>query len=394
MKDARTRMGRVTHAGAGRRFRAPAVVAAALITVAACAAEPTTAAPEATRAAESTTAAPEATGAADATTVAPEAAQPSAPDGNPVEHVVLVSVDGLNPEAIRSLGPAGAPAFHRLITEGASTLNARTVDEATVTLPNHTSMITGRPVTGAAGHGVTFNADNGGTVHEAAGSYCAGIFDVVHDAGGTTALYAGKQKFDFLDRSWDDQRGASDTTGADDGRDKIDTYLRADGGEVTDALREALTSDPADFAMIHYAGPDQTGHAQGWLSSAYLAEVRATDALIGELLDTVADDEALAASTVVVVTSDHGGTGTSHAEAEHPADYTVPFFTWGVGVAAGADLYALNPDRRDPGSSRPGYDETPAPIRNAEAGNLAADLLGLAPIPGSRINADQTLDLD
>ena len=42
--------------------------------------------------------------------------------------------------------------------------------------------------------------------------------------------------------------------------------------------------------MIHYPGPDQTGHAQGYMSQAYLSEVTATDALIGELLTTIAND--------------------------------------------------------------------------------------------------------
>jgi len=105
-----------------------------------------------------------------------------------IQHVVLVSVDGLNPQAITQLGPQGAPTFYRLMSEGVSTLNARTVLEATQTLLNHTSMVTSRPVTAPGGHGVTFNEDNGSTVHVSAGEYCAGIFDVVHDAGGATAL--------------------------------------------------------------------------------------------------------------------------------------------------------------------------------------------------------------
>jgi hypothetical protein len=317
------------------------------------------------------------------------------PDPGPgeVEHVVLVSVDGLNPDAIRQLGPAGAPTFHRLMAEGVSTLDARTVYEATQTLPNHTSMVTSRPVTVTGGHRVTFNEDNGSTVHATAGSYCASVFDVVHDNGGRTALYSGKVKFDFLDRSWNATNGALDTTGADDGRDKIDTYLRDDDRATTNALKTALTTAPADFSMIHYPGPDQTGHAQGYMSAAYVAEVAATDALIGELLDTIAGNAALAASTVVIVTSDHGGLGTSHADATQAVNYTIPFFAWGAGVAHGADVYALNSDRADPGTTRPTYAAAIPPVRNAEAGNLALDLLGLPAIPGSRINPDQSLDV-
>ncbi|GAA3181375.1 hypothetical protein GCM10010531_39460 [Blastococcus jejuensis] len=322
------------------------------------------------------------------------AAGPPPPDPEPgaIEHVVLVSVDGLNPDAITQLGATGAPTFYRLMADGAWTLDARTVFEATQTLPNHTSMVTSRPVTVTGGHRVTFNEDNGSTVHAAAGFYCASIFDLVHDAGGTTALYTSKAKLDFLDRSWNATNGAVDTTGADDGRDKIDIYQRAAAATITAALQAALRTAPADFSMIHYAGPDGVGHQYGYMSDQYVAEVARTDGFIGDLLDTIAADPDLAAHTVVIVTSDHGGLGTSHADATAEVNYTVPFFAWGAGVSDGADLYALNPDRADPGSGRPAYVAVP-PVRNAEAGNLAADLLGFGPIPGSLINAGLSLDL-
>jgi Type I phosphodiesterase / nucleotide pyrophosphatase len=310
-----------------------------------------------------------------------------------VDHVVLVSVDGLNPDAIRQLGPAGAPTFHRLMDAGASTLDARTVHEATKTLPNHTSMVTGRPVTETGGHEVTFNEDNGSTVHALAGTYVASAFDVVHDNGGSTALFSGKDKLDLLDRSWNETYGAADRTGADDGRDKIDVYLRADSGALTDALLSSLGTAPPDFAMVHLRGPDSVGHARGYMSAAYVDEVAATDGFIGRILDTVEGSAALAGSTVVVVTSDHGGLGHGHGDETQPVNYTIPFFVWGTGVDAGADLSALNPDRTAPGTSRPTYAADPQPIRNAEAGNLVTELLGLGAIPGSRINATQTLDV-
>ena len=96
---------------------------------------------------------------------------------------------------------------------------------------------------------------------------------------------------------------------------------------------------------------------------------------------------------MVVVTSDHGGLGFSHADATKPVNYTVPFFVWGAGVPAGRDLYALNSDRKSPGTSRPTYAAVPQPIRNAEAANLVTELLRLPAVPGSRINTTQTLDV-
>ena len=80
------------------------------------------------------------------------AARSSADD--PVNRVVAISVDGLNPKAITKLGRSGAPNFYRLMREGASTLNARTAREQTRTLPNHTGMLTGGgSTTDAAGTG-------------------------------------------------------------------------------------------------------------------------------------------------------------------------------------------------------------------------------------------------
>src|SRR5690606_7806124 len=127
-------------------------------------------------------------------------------------HVVLVSIDGLASSALETLGSA-VPARQRLVAEGTATLDARTVYEETRTMPGHASMFTGRHVGGAGGHGVDFNQDDGSTVHAAAGAYVAGIFDVVHDNGGSTRMYSSKGKMAFFDRSWNGLNGAVDVSG-------------------------------------------------------------------------------------------------------------------------------------------------------------------------------------
>ena len=117
--------------------------------------------------------------------------------------MLAISVDGLNPDAIRKLGRAGAPTFYRLMNEGASTFNARTEYELTITLPNHTGMVTGRRIDRTnGGHGVTWDDDRpGAPCRRPPGTRVDSVFDVVHAAGRSTALFSTKPKFALFDRS-------------------------------------------------------------------------------------------------------------------------------------------------------------------------------------------------
>ena len=305
-----------------------------------------------------------------------------------IDHVVHISVDGLRPDAVIALGPLHCPNFHRLMIEGAFTLNARSDCDYTNTLPNHTCQMTGRAVLGPEGHGVSFNSDTGDTtIAEAHGSYVAGIFDVAHDNGLVTALSTGKDKFALYDRSWDAVNGAPDFTGEDNGRDKIDHYMYL--GNTTDLVDSFLTlldSSAPGFYFLHLRDPDTDGHAYGWKSPEYLDSVIRMDTAVGSVLDAVENDPALSGRTAMIITADHGGTGTSHSDAGDLFNYTIPFFTWGPGIPAGADIYLLNSTSRlDPAEVQLPCNAAVPPVRNGEAANLAADLMGLGAIPGSTI---------
>ena len=87
-----------------------------------------------------------------------------------IKRVLTLSVEGLRSSAVNKAGPEGAPAFHRMIGEGASTLNARTTTERTTTLPNVVSMLTGRRVKATrGGHGIARDKARSGTVATASG---------------------------------------------------------------------------------------------------------------------------------------------------------------------------------------------------------------------------------
>ena len=311
-----------------------------------------------------------------------------------VEYVVHVSVDGLRSDAVVFLGPEHLPNFHRMRIAGIYTENARTDYDYTVTLPNHACMLTARPVLGEDGHGVSFNSDPGTTFEAVKGFYIAGVFDVVHDNGHSTAMFASKSKFDFFERSWDGVNGAPDLVGTDDGRDKIDTYVNVGDTEaLIDSFVAHTTDSPHTYSFVHFVDPDAVGHDSGWNSTAYYHSVMRVDTLLGRIFDLI-DGGPMDGVTAVILTADHGGTGSSHDNPLLPENYTVPLYVTGPGVPAGAGIYSFNPvSRLDPLGTRPDYDASPQPVRNGGTSNLALDLLGLGPIPGSVINAGQDLDV-
>jgi|GEM_PF-851741 len=308
--------------------------------------------------------------------------------------VIVISVDGLRPDAITALGPELAPNFHRLRVEGAFTDNARTDYHYTSTLPNHVGMITGRPVLGVGGHGLTVNS-GGLTTSVHVNGYTAGMFDVAHDHGFSTALFAGKIKFLAFQGSYDENTGAPDITDEDNGRNKLDhVVVSGFGMPLLAEFMSSMLERRWDLSLLHFKAPDSVGHGFDWdLSpgSPYLASVQEVDGYLGQVFQMLATNvEALGLAHLIVI-SDHGGaSGTyTHTVPNVPTSYTIPFYVWGPGVKEGADLYELNPGFVDPGWSRPMTESPQPPIRNTMVGNLALQLMGLPPIPGSTFNLSQ-----
>jgi hypothetical protein len=333
--------------------------------------------------------------------ITPSAAEtsilPHTPDDqsadDPIDHVIAISIDGLNPRAIEELGKSRTPAFHRLMREGAFTLNARTVRERTSTTPNHTAMLTGRRVDAKhGGHGYTENFDNGSTIHKAAGHYVASVFDVVHDRGGSTAFFGAKFKFRLYKRTWN-THGAQDRVGRNDGRAKIDRFtIDRNNARLVSKFTAELRRNPRDFTFVHLSLPDRAGHASGFMGPQYLDAVRRTDRLLGRILDTVTGRPDLRRHTLVILTADHGGRGAAHYRASKLQNFRIPFMVWGPGVAAGRNLYGLSPSFRSPGGSRTSY-HGKQPIRNGDLANLATDALDLPPVPGSEFDSPRTLNI-
>ncbi len=324
-----------------------------------------------------------------------------------VGHVIHISVDGFGGFYMGDYitnSPALFPNLRRLVTEGASTMNARVDYTASETIPNHSSQLTGRPVEQPTGwantthHGITFNSDNGQTIHISGNPlvpYKSSPFDVVHDRGLSTAFLYSKQSITILARSWS-SGGGPDLIGENNGNNKIDflhsSVLSGSYGLssvlVDDVVARIETNGLWNYTFMHWTEPDQYGHQSGWGGTAYSNQVLNLDAQLGRVMNALQANPCSGQPN-----GDHFDCGSRRARDRDisrnmvPVIYTLPFCMWGAGIPAGVDAYTLFSNRADPGSSRPSFSDTSMmqPLHNADVANLAVTLLGLPLIPGAPI---------
>ena len=245
-----------------------------------------------------------------AVAVAAAVEEESAAPQNRIENVVLISIDGLRPDA---WDIANTPSLDMLRAVGAYTGNAKAVVPS-VTLINHASMLGGMS---PDKHGIDFNlADasrgkiNGPT-----------LFSTAHNAGFSTAMVVGKPKLDHLVLP-----------------NSVDNYLYAGFTDIqvkNEAIRIIEDGLP-DILFVHLPNVDSAGHATGWMSTGQLLAVSLTDGFIGEIITALENGDYLG-STLIIVTSDHGGSDNSHGT-DSLEDTIIPWLAVGPGVPQGSTL--------------------------------------------------------
>lgn len=353
-----------------------------------------------------------------------------------VEHVIFISVDGLGsyPTYLGTLITDGdVPNMKgHFIDNGMWTDNARAEYLYTKTIPGHTTMVTGRPVdkpvtvpewpNSTTHHGWEYNSgysgytpprnewmlhgyyqystspekwtgnENNVVTHTL---YMASPFDIVHDRGMSTALYANKEKFEVFERSYNATYGREDQVPPYiDGKDKISYYENNTSTNPSTLIGYLETRGMDNFVFFHFRGPDSAGHASGWGNTGWDNAVKLVDDYLLKIFDmvekTINKDKACYYNTVVIMTADHGGYGTTHGP--HP-DYLqecqLPFGVWGHLVPKGVDAYDYcDSSRTDPGGERgSNYNTTYTnqPIRHADGVDLGLSLMGLPAIDGALI---------
>ncbi len=221
----------------------------------------------------------------------------------PIEHVIVVSLDGARGDAVLS---APATNLQAMAASGAYTWWAQTIAPSK-TLVAHCSMLTGcQPDK----HGTSFNQWMPAQGYVKANT----CFELVKKSGGGTAMFVGKGKLRHIARPG-----------------TVDAYESVQGPPETVSAAAAAyfaTNRPA-LMFVHYRHPDDAGHGSLWGSTQYLASITACDRGIG-MLRAAVDQAGLASNTLFIVTADHGGHGGDHGTKD-VRDMTIPWIAWRPG---------------------------------------------------------------
>ncbi|HUE77050.1 MAG TPA: ectonucleotide pyrophosphatase/phosphodiesterase [Longimicrobiales bacterium] len=244
----------------------------------------------------------------------------ASPAGEPeavarTNHVVVISVDGLRPDAIERFG---LDTFERLAREGSMATGAVTILPSK-TLPSHTSMLTGLL---PEDHGITFNRELSGEENVQVPT----IFELARRRGLSTAAFFSKAKFRHLHRP-----DAYDYWQAPESN--ADNWMAT--RTVADAV-QYLRHESPNLLFVHIGEPDYAGHTMGWMSRFYGWATKRADAGVERVLEA-ADDAFGAGNYTVILTADHGGHDRDHGT-EAETDVLIPWIVWGEAVTAGARL--------------------------------------------------------
>lgn len=222
-----------------------------------------------------------------------------------VEHIILVIIDGVRSDILLQ---ADTPTFDMLAGEGSYTWNAWTV------FPSETGYAIPSLLAGSTPD-----------VHNAAGfqywSDVESIFEVFERSGLPTAVIGGStMTYSGIEPTY--------STGY---------YYRGDqDAHSADLAIEWLVEHKPFLIYVYNPVPDRMGHAHGHDSAEYRGAIENADYHISRLVQAL-KDQGVYDRTLIVITTDHGMTGTSHSHG-YETDMRI-FSIWhGPGVKRGYEM--------------------------------------------------------
>lgn len=221
---------------------------------------------------------------------------------------ILILVDGMRPDALENIESA-----QRIIKKSTYTMNAQTVFPS-VTLPCLISLFHSvEPMR----HGTTTN------VYTPQVRPIRGLCEVLKGAGKECAI--------FYD--WEEVRDVSRPNSIAHAAfyaGKRIGYLET-GRKLADELIDYAKNYKTDFAFLHLACTDWTGHRFGWLSDEYMSAMQSSWDNIEKIISELGDEY------TYIITADHGGHDRTHGS-EMPEDMTIPVMLCGENFEKGKEI--------------------------------------------------------
>lgn len=240
------------------------------------------------------------------------------------KHVILLGFDAMSARGIQR---AHTPNFNRMIDKGAVSVKARCI-RPTSSSQNWMSMVSG---TNIEMHGVTGNDwEPELQVIEPSLKNKKGLFPTIFDHIKTQRPDAKV----YLFYEWTGQDRMYDVSVADKAVSGLD-YDQT----LTQAI-DAFFQDKPEFLFVSINQTDHVGHESGHESEEYLATITHFDSIVGKLADRL-EETGLLDETVVIITADHGGLGSSHG-GDSEAEREIPIILYGGNVTQGKVLEHTN----------------------------------------------------
>lgn len=247
------------------------------------------------------------------------------------EHVFIISMDGGKPEVIKR---SHMPVLKQLVAQGACTWTAQTIHPS-VTLPAHTSMLTGVRM---EKHQITWNdwKPTKGVVRVPT------VFTAARQAGFSTAMFVGKEKFRHLlqpgtvDEFWFNgsvsQAVPKGPGAGTEMKEEEEVFAKVVAAHAADYI----VKNKPGLCFIHFTDPDAVGHEFGWGSPEQIEAFANVDAALGIVLKAIREAN-IAKQSVVIISADHGGHDKGHNQGT-PEDMQIPWIAWGKGVKKHFDI--------------------------------------------------------
>lgn len=227
--------------------------------------------------------------------------------------VILISIDGMRPDAVIS---CGNPFVEELFKISSYSMTSRTVFPS-VTLPCHMSLFHSVEPTR---HGTTTN------VYTPQVRPINGLVEQIKILNKTSFAYMGWEQMRDISRPGSFQRSFYIN---------INTISNCDDILTQKAIEDAKSAHP-DFIYLYLGDTDEIGgHKYGWMSKEYLGFVSTALSNVKKVVDELGDEY------TIIVTADHGGHDRCHGT-ELPEDMTIPMFFIGEEFNKGEELTGVS----------------------------------------------------